>query len=311
MDKMLENPHAIEIHDLARRFGHTEAVNGLNLTVAAGKCYGLFGRNGAGKTTTIKCLLGHLRPNRGSVRIFGLDPRKKEVAVKRHIGYVPETMGFYPWMSAQAMLDYAASFRPRQWNRTLERSLLSRFGLDPKKRIKGMSKGMRAQLSLICAIAAEPDMLLLDEPTSGLDPIVRREFIETVIGAYQEGNPDKRTVFVSTHLIGEWEGLIDQFTILHEGREMLTLEADAARERYRRILLRFPGDPPSITPGQGIARVTKSRDRTLDILTDAYSDALAERLRSLNPAEMTEVPLSLEEIFVATGAMPRMEEPSA
>lgn len=308
MDKMMENPHAIEIRGLTRRFGHTEAVNGLNLTVAAGRCYGLFGRNGAGKTTTIKCLLGHLRPNRGSVRIFGLDPRKDEVAVKRHIGYVPETMGFYPWMTAQAMLNYAASFRPRQWNRALERSLLDRFGLDPKKKIQSMSKGMRAQLSLICAIAAEPDMLLLDEPTSGLDPIVRREFIETVIGAYQEGNPDKRTVFVSTHLIGEWEGLIDQFTILHEGREMLTLEADAARERYRRILLRFPGDPPPLAPGQGISRVTVSRQRTLDILTDGYSEEIIQHLRGLNPTEIIEVPLSLEEIFVATGAMPRLEE---
>ncbi|MCL5269952.1 MAG: ABC transporter ATP-binding protein [bacterium] len=161
MSAIAPSPNAIEIENLSRRFGHTEAVRDLILTVRPGRCYGLFGRNGAGKTTTIKCLLGHLRPTAGAVRVFGLDPRRDEVGVKRHIGYVPEQIGFYPWMTAQGMLDYAASFRPRQWNRALERELMGRFGLEPRKKIKAMSKGMRAQLSLICAIAAEPDLLLL------------------------------------------------------------------------------------------------------------------------------------------------------
>ena len=94
---------------------------------------------------------------------------------------------------------------------------------------------------MIGAICPEPELLLLDEPTSGLDPIVRREFIETVIGAYQSGDPDRRTVFVSTHLIAEFEGLIDEFTIIEQGRELFSMEADSARDRFRKIRARFAG----------------------------------------------------------------------
>jgi ABC-2 type transport system ATP-binding protein len=301
-----EVPCAVEIRDLHRRFASTEAVRGLNLKVGPGACYGLFGRNGAGKTTTIKCLLGHLRPTKGEVLVFGLNPLRDEVEVKRRIGYVPETMGFYPWMTARDMLDYAASFRPSQWNRVLEKDLLTRFELDAGKKIKNMSKGMRAQLSLICAIAAEPDLLLLDEPTSGLDPVVRREFIETVIGAYQEGDPEGRTVFVSTHLIGEWEGLIDEFTIIDQGREKITMSADAARAAYRRIRLIFADTPPEVGTEDGICSV-KTDGRSVEIVTDKPGDEIRQRLGRLAPKDILEEPLSLEEIFVATARIGGVE----
>src|SRR3954470_2427373 len=101
----------IEINNLVRRYGKTDAVNGLTLTVRPGRCYGLFGRNGAGKTTTIRCLLNLLKPTSGSVRVFGLDPAKDEVAVKRRIAYVPDQVSFYPWMTVRQTLEYVASFR--------------------------------------------------------------------------------------------------------------------------------------------------------------------------------------------------------
>jgi ABC-2 type transport system ATP-binding protein len=225
----------IEISHLARRFGRHDAVNGLSLRVAPGRCYGFFGRNGAGKTTTIKCLLNLLRPTSGSVRVFGLDPRKHEVEVKSRLAYVPDNVAFYPWMTVRQVLDYGASFRPR-WNAESERALLDQFRLDVRQKASHLSKGQKTQLALIAAISAEPELLVLDEPTSGLDPIVRREFIQTVIGAYQDADPARRTVFVSTHLISEFEGLIDEFTIIDAGREVLTLEADAARGRFEKPL---------------------------------------------------------------------------
>jgi len=194
----------IEITDLVYTYGKGDAVHGLNLQVQPGRCYGLFGRNGAGKTTTIKCLLNLLRPRSGRVRLFGLDPAKDEVEVKRRLAYVPDFVAFYPWMTVRETLDYLASFRAH-WNRDTERSLLERFQLNPEQRTSALSKGQRTQVALIAAICPEPELLLLDEPTSGLDPIVRREFIETVIGAYQEGDPGQRTILVSTHLISEFE----------------------------------------------------------------------------------------------------------
>ena len=287
----------IEITNLSRRYGKTEAVNGLNLTVRPGRCYGFFGRNGAGKTTTIKCLLNLLRPGSGTVRVFGLDPQKHEVAVKSRLAYVPDAVAFYPWMTVRDTLEYLASFRA-EWNHDLEKDLLQRFQLDPAKKTSALSKGQRTQLALIGAISPEPELLVLDEPTSGLDPIVRREFIETVIGAYQSGDPERRTVFVSTHLISEFEGLIDEFTIIEQGRELLTLEADAARDRFRKINVRF-AEAPVLPELVGALRIRQT-GREVEILANGASDRLMEKLRTLRPEDLQCQALTLEEIFVAT-----------
>src|SRR5215470_17452083 len=142
---------AVAIENLAYAYGRTEAVHDLSLSVPPGRCYGLFGRNGAGKTTTMKCLLNLLRPQRGSVRVFGLDPQNQEVEVKRRLAYVPDQVAFYPWMTVRETLDYLASFRER-WNRTTEHDLLRRFRLDPNQRTSGLSKGQRTQVALIGAI---------------------------------------------------------------------------------------------------------------------------------------------------------------
>src|SRR5258708_17368498 len=240
------NPPVIELQNLARSYGKVDAVNGLSLTVRAGRCYGFFGRNGAGKTTTIKCRLNLLQPGSGTVRVFGLDPQKQEVAVKSRLCYVPDAVAFYPWMTVSETLQFLASFR-RHWNKDMEKDLLRRFQLDPSQKASHLSKGQKTQLALIGAVCPEPELLVLDEPTSGLDPIVRREFIETVIGAYHSSDPEHRTVFVSTHLIGEFEGLIDEFTIIEQGRELLTMQADDARERFKKIRARI-AEPPSSLP---------------------------------------------------------------
>ncbi len=287
----------IDIQQLVRRYGRTDAVNGLNLQVPAGRCYGFFGRNGAGKTTTIKCLLNLLRPTSGSARLFGLDPARDEVAVKSRLAYVPDQVAFYPWMSVRETLDYFASFRER-WNDDTEGALLSQFRLDTRQKTSHLSKGQRTQLALITAICPEPELLVLDEPTSGLDPIVRREFIQTVIGAYQDADPGRRTVFVSTHLISEFEGLIDEFTIIEEGREVLTLAADAARERYQKIYARFASEPTGLDL-TGV-QVLRRAGRELELVANGNSGALLDRLKARSPEALTSESLTLEEIFVAT-----------
>src|SRR5438128_1043926 len=130
---------AIEISGLTYAYSRSEAVHDFNLTVRPGRCYGLFGRNGAGKTTTMKCLLNLLRLRRGTVRVFGLDPAKNEVEIKRRLAYVPDYVAFYPWMTVRETLDYLASFRSH-WNRQTEADLLSRFRLDPAQRTAASPK---------------------------------------------------------------------------------------------------------------------------------------------------------------------------
>lgn len=289
---------AIELNNLTCSYGKLEAVNQLSLTVRRGRCYGFFGRNGAGKTTTIKCLLNLLRPRSGTVRVFGLDPLKQEVAVKSRLSYVPDTVAFYPWMTVSQTLEFLASFRPR-WNREMEADLLNRFHLDPARKANDLSKGQKTQVALIGAVCPEPELLVLDEPTSGLDPIVRREFIQTVIGAYHAADPERRTVFVSTHLINEFEGLIDEFTIIEQGRELLTMATDTARERFRKIRVRF-SEPATDLDLTGALHVRQS-GRELEILANGNSEALLEKLRARRPEELRCDSLTLEEIFVATG----------
>ena len=160
-----------------------------------------------------------------------------------------------------------------------------------------LSKGQRTQVGLIAATCPEPDLLVLDEPTSGLDPIVRREFIETVIGAYQEGNPGNRTILVSTHLITEFEGLIDEFTIIDHGRSVLTLEADEARERYRRIRARFSQTPPELDLSTALR--VRREGREVELIVNGSGPELLERLRQHNPEALSTEALTLEEIFVA------------
>jgi ABC-2 type transport system ATP-binding protein len=229
--------------------------------------------------------------------VFGLDPARHEVAVKSRIAYVPDQVGFYPWMTVRDTLEYVASFRQR-WNLDTERTLLDRFRLPLGQKTSHLSKGQRTQLALIAAICPEPDLLVLDEPTSGLDPIVRREFIQTVIGAYQDGAPGTRTVFVSTHLISEFEGLIDDFTIIDAGREVLTLDADAARARYQKIYVRFPS-PPQQLDVEG-ARLLHQHGRELQFVVSGNAKDVRARLAAYSPEAIETEALTLEEIFVTT-----------
>ncbi len=176
--------------------------------------------------------------------------------------------------------------------------------MDPNQKASHLSKGQRTQLALIGAICPEPELLVLDEPTSGLDPIVRREFIETVIGAYQSGAPEQRTVFVSTHLISEFEGLIDEFTIIEQVRELLTMEADAARDRFRKIHARFAQPLVQLDfPG---ALNVKQTGREVEILANGNSEPLLEALRALSPEELRCESLTLEEIFVASDLLKKI-----
>jgi len=295
----METP-VIEIKNLSRRYGHLDAVNGLNITVQPGRCYGFFGRNGAGKTTTIKCLLNLLQPTSGTVRVFGLDPQRDEVAVKSRLSYVPDSVAFYPWMTVDEALKFIASFRTH-WNPEIEADLINRFQLKRNQKTSHLSKGQRTQLALIGAVCPEPELLVLDEPTSGLDPIVRREFIQTVIGAYHAADPEHRTVFVSTHLISEFEGLIDEFTIIDHGRAVLTLPADEARDRFQKIRVTFPQPPPNLDLS-GALNVRRS-GLDMEILANGNRDNILEKLRACHPSELRCESLSLEEIFVAAGTL--------
>lgn len=296
---MTTSNSAIEIRNLVRGYEKTDAVNGLSLSVARGRCYGFFGRNGAGKTTTIKCLLNLLRPSDGTVALFGLDPRREDVQIKSRLSYVPDHVPVYPWMTIQQYFEFLSSFR-RHWSTKLEEQLLEQFDLKPGRKVDQLSRGERVQVALIGALCPEPELLILDEPTSGLDPVIRREFIRTIIGTYQESDPENRTVFVSTHLISEFEGLIDEFTIIDKGRAILTSETEAARSRFRRLKVRFQGEVPTIT-NDAILRCS-SEGRELELTVDGRVEEVKTLIQQHQPSEITEESLTLEDVFLVNAA---------
>src|SRR6266545_957224 len=225
------NNAVIEINGLRRRFGSKLALNDVSLTVSRGVVFGLVGENGAGKTTLIKHVLGLLKAQSGSVRVFGLNPVTDPVGVLGRIGYLSEQRDLPLWMRVDELLRYTRAFYPK-WDAAYAEQLREQFGLDPAARIKNLSRGECAKAGLLLALAHRPDLLLLDEPSSGLDPVVRRDILEAVIRTVSE---EGRTVFFSSHLLEEIERVSDHIAMLHEGRLVLCGPLDEIKGEYRKL----------------------------------------------------------------------------
>jgi ABC-2 type transport system ATP-binding protein len=203
----------IKVSELTRRFGATTALASVSLSLPRGAVYGLVGANGAGKTTLIKHMLGLLRAQSGSVRVFDLDPVADPVGVLSRIGYLSEENDLPGWMRVDELIRYSRAFYPT-WDDAYAEELLRAFALDATAKIKTLSKGQRARTGLLIALAHRPELLVLDEPSSGLDPIVRRD----ILGAIMRTIADEgRTVLFSSHLLEEVEQVADHVTMISRG----------------------------------------------------------------------------------------------
>ena len=219
----------IAISDLTRRFGAKTALDSVNLTVPRGGVYGLVGANGAGKTTLIRHILGLLRAENGSVRVFGHDPVAGPVAVLSRIGYLSEETDLPGWMRVEELIRYTRAFHP-SWDDAYAEELRRAFALDPAAKIKTMSKGQKARAGLLVALAYRPELLVLDEPSSGLDPIVRRDILGAVMRTIAD---EGRTVLFSSHLLEEVEQVADHVTIIKGGQIALSATLSEIRESHR------------------------------------------------------------------------------
>ena len=219
----------VRVSDLTRRFGATTALDSVTLSLPRGAVYGLVGANGAGKTTLIKHLLGLLRAENGSVRVFGLDPVADPVGVLSRIGYLSEENDLPGWMRVDELMRYSRAFY-RAWDDAYAEELRRAFALDPSVKIKDLSKGQKARVGLLIALAHRPELLVLDEPSSGLDPIVRRDILGAVIRTIAH---EGRTVLFSSHLLGEVEQVADHVTMISHGRIVLSGPLDDIKESHR------------------------------------------------------------------------------
>ncbi|KZC17849.1 MULTISPECIES: ABC transporter ATP-binding protein [unclassified Rhodanobacter] len=228
--------HAIEFEALAKRYGTLAALDGVSACVPRGQVIGLLGHNGAGKSTLIKLILGLIAPSSGRLDVLGQSPWRAH-ALRRRIGYLPESATFYASLSGRELLDYLA--RLKQAPRGQAQALLERVGLAhaADRRIGTYSKGMRQRLGLAQALLGSPELVLLDEPTTGLDPQATRELYR-IVG---ELRADGRCVLISSHLLAELEPHIDGALILRQGRLLAAGSLNALGEQAAlpaRLLLR-------------------------------------------------------------------------
>jgi len=296
----------IDVKDLSRTFADKKALDGVSFSAAAGQVYGLVGSNGAGKTTLLKHMLGLLRATAGSVRIFGLDPVRDPVGVLGRVGYLSEERDLPEWMRIDELLRYTQAYHPT-WDAAYARELLETFALDPRKKIKDLSKGMRAQAGLIAAVAHRPELLILDEPSSGLDAMVRRDILDAIVRAVAD---DGRTVIFSSHLLDEVERMSDHVTLMQQGRVTLSGVLDDVRRDYQRSRVRFAEhfDQP---PALDTALAMEGGGRTWSVVHSGPVEQFRHSVLARGGEVVESRDATLEEIFLARAGRSRQQVEAA
>ena len=286
---------AIETEALTRKFGQQLAVNGLDLQIPTGSVYGFLGRNGAGKTTTIRMLLGLISPTSGSARVLDMDPKKDGKEIKQHVGYVAESQSMYGWMKVKEIIRFTSGFYT-DWDSSIATEFCEKFELNPSTRIKNLSKGQQMRLALTLALSSKPRLLILDDPTMGLDPITRKEFLNDIVLAIQE---EGRTVFFSTHILGELERVADNIAIIDRGRLKVASSIDSLKTSVKTVRMTFEDTPPMDIQAEGLLRIRGNGRDCFVTLTDFTDEKLADLKQKYNPVSLETSNLNLDEIFEA------------
>lgn len=212
-----------------------DVLKGVTFSVGASEVVGLLGKNGAGKTTLIRIAMGMLETQRGTVRVFGMDPRRQPIEVKKRVGYVSEDQILPPFLRVNEVVDLHRGLFPG-WDDDLAAQLSQRFNLSPRAKIGSLSKGQARQVALLCAVSHKPELLLLDEPAGGLDPAARREFLETSIQLLNEAGS---TILFSSHHMTDVERMAGRVVMIHEGNILVDSELDKLREDYTIALVPY------------------------------------------------------------------------
>ena len=242
----------VSFHQVSKQYRHTTALDNVSLDVPPGTVCALLGANGAGKSTAIKILLGLERPDSGRTEVLGMDSSRYDLEIRRRVGYVPEQLSLYEWMTVAEIGWFAAGFYSPGYQQVYAQ-YTNRFGLEEGQKIKTLSKGQKAKVALSLALSHKPELLILDEATSGLDALVRREFLESMVDVAAEG----RSVLLSSHQVSEVERVADMVAILLNGQLVCVERLEDLKRDTREVTVTL-GDvnmrPPDI-PGAPLAHV--------------------------------------------------------
>ena len=284
----------IEFQDVYRHYAKQDVLRGLSLSVEPGKIYALLGRNGAGKTSALRILMGFLQPMRGSTSILGIDSRHLSPEDRGRIGYISEGQRFYTTMRVIDVVRFEAGTRPR-FSRAYAEKAIGRCGLRRSQFIGLLSRGQRAQLALILAVAGKPEVMIFDDPAMGLDVVMRREFLDAMIDLLSDQGC---SVLYSSHILTDVERIADRIGILHGGRLIVdaTMEDLKCRVQKRHWICNGNGSakPPNFEGLLRARKVRKGFDLTLlDFASEQEAELLSNGGRLADPI----VP-SLEDLFL-------------
>jgi ABC-2 type transport system ATP-binding protein len=287
--------NAIQITGLVKTFGHTRALDGLDLSVQRGEVHGFLGPNGAGKTTTIRVLLGLLRADAGDVRLLDGDPWRDAVALHRRLAYVPGDVTLWPTLTGGEVIDLlgrlGGGLDPRRRDQLLEQ-----FDLDPRKKSRDYSKGNRQKVGLVAALASRAELLVLDEPTSGLDPLMEEVFRQVIA---EEAGVEGRTVLLSSHILSEVEALCDRISIIRQGRTVETGTLDELRHLTRTsITAELAAAPEGLADVPGVHDLVVQGLRVRFQADPGELDAVLRRLTAFGVRSLVSRPPTLEELFL-------------
>ncbi|MGC1871736.1 MAG: ABC transporter ATP-binding protein [Acidobacteriaceae bacterium] len=287
----------IAVQGLRKRFGATDAVNGVDFTVPQGCVCGFLGRNGAGKTTTIKMLLGMMHADGGEGRIFGesIGTEAASVRIRQRTGFVAEVKEFYPFMTVRQMIDFNRAFYP-QWQDRWEQRCLKDYELPLGQKTGKLSKGTRSKLALLLAFSRGADLLILDEPSEGLDPVAVEIFLEHLVALAAEG----RTVFFSSHQLDEVEQVCERVCLIDHGQTVLETDLDDLKTRIQKVSLTFPDAVPEDIFDEMAVKRLKVRGRSASLLIDGDAEALEAQARAAGATSIEFAPVNLKEIFLET-----------
>ncbi len=283
----------IKIKALDKYLGGIKILDNINIHVKPGSIYGLIGPNGAGKTTLIKSMVDIYQPERGEVIISG-ENIKDNAKIKSRLGYVSDYQYFYPSFKISEIAEFYKGAYPH-WNDDRYVGLMNLFKLDEKKKIKHLSKGMRAQLAILLNLSIMPEVLILDEPTSGLDPVVKRQVLNLIVDEVSSYNT---TVMISSHHLGQLEQICDHIGIIHEGKIILEDSIENLKSNVRKIQVAFKGElPEEIKNNQNILKID-SIGRIHQMVVKDNLEVVIETIKKYNPILLETIDMSLEEIFI-------------
>lgn len=290
----MQTPLAISTNNLIKNFGHTRALDGLNLEVAQGEVHGFLGPNGAGKSTAIRVLLGLLRADGGTVRLLDGDPWKDAVALHRRLAYVPGDVELWPNLTGGEAIDLFARLRGGLDQKHRD-ELCERFDLDPSKKARTYSKGNRQKVALISALASDVELLLLDEPTAGLDPLMEVVFQQAIAEMKAAG----RTVLLSSHILAQVEALADRISIVRQGRIVETGSLSELRHMTRTtVVAETDRSAQQLAELPGIHSLTEDNGTVEFQLDGDHFDAAMQALTPLGVRSLVAHPPTLEQLLM-------------